>query len=70
LSTLLSNILEKFVSALREKGYCRQTVFDRYARIVSFLKVCSKKFGTKRVVELNDGPSRIPSLESSRWTTR
>ena len=53
-----ADILEKFVSALREKGYSKQTVFDRYARVVSFLKFCSTKFGTKRVVELNDGPSR------------
>ena len=53
-----ADILEKFVSALREKGYSKQTVFDRYARVVSFLKFSSTKFGTKRVVELNDGPSR------------
>ena len=53
-----SDVTEGFVGALREKGYSRQTVFDRYARVVSFLKFCSKKFGIGRVVELNDGPAR------------
>ena len=53
-----SDVTEDFIQALRDKGYARQTVFDRYARIVSFLKFCAKRFGTKRVVELNDGPAR------------
>jgi integrase len=53
-----SDVTQDFIQALRDKGYARQTVFDRYARVVSFLKFCSKRFGTKRVVELNDGPAR------------
>jgi len=53
-----SDVTEEFVQALQGKGYSRQTVFDRYARVVSFLKFCSKRFGTKRAVELNDGPAR------------
>ena len=31
---------------------------DRYARVVSFLKFCSKNYGCKQVVELGDGPPR------------
>jgi integrase len=50
------DVTETFVQALRAKEYSRQTIFDRYARIVSFLKFCSKKFACKRVVELGDGP--------------
>jgi integrase len=53
-----ADVTETFVQALRAKEYSRQTVFDRYARVVSFLKFCSKKFGCKRVVELGDGPPR------------
>jgi len=53
-----TDVTETFVQALRTKGYSRQTVFDRYARVVSFLKFCAKKYGCKRVVELGDGPPR------------
>ncbi len=33
----------KFVAALRKDGYARQTVFDRYARMIAFQNFCAKK---------------------------
>jgi hypothetical protein len=53
-----SDITEKFVSALKAEGYAKQTVFDRFARVVSFLKFCDKRYGCPRVVELKDAPPR------------
>jgi integrase len=44
------------VQKLEEFGYSEQTVYDRFAKVVSFLKWCEGEYGVRRCVTLKDGP--------------
>ncbi len=49
------DVAGKFVDKLREQGLAKQTVYDRYMKVVSFLKWCDKTYGVKRVAEMAMG---------------
>jgi integrase len=52
------DLTKAFVAALRREGLARQTVFDRFARMIAFQNFCSKKYGIPKVATLTDGPDR------------
>ena len=58
-----------FVDKLRAQGLADQTCYDRYMKVVSFLKWCEKTYGVKRVVEMSDGPQK-PKHSGDAGTNR
>jgi integrase len=54
----LIDVAGHFVDKLRAQGLAKQTVYDRYMKVVSFLKWCEKTYGVKRVAEMADGPQK------------
>jgi hypothetical protein len=63
------DVAGKFVDKLREQGLAKQTVYDRYMKVVSFLKWCDKTYGVKRVAEMSDGPQK-PQHSTDAGTNR
>ncbi len=57
-------VAETFVSRLEAKGYAPQTVYDKFAKVVSFLKWAEAEYGVKRLVTLKDGPAK-PRISGS-----
>jgi len=51
-------VAETFVGRLEAKGYSQQTVHDKFANVVSFLKWAEAEYGVKRQVTLKDGPAK------------
>jgi integrase len=58
-----------FVDRLRAHGLAKQTIYDRYMKVVSFLKWCEKTYGVKRVAEMGDGPQK-PKHSGDAGTNR
>jgi integrase len=54
----LLDVAGEFVDKLRAEGLAKQTVYDRYAKVVSFLKWCERTYDVKRVCTLADGPGK------------
>jgi len=54
----LLDVAGKFVDKMRADGYAKQTIYDRYAKVVSFLKWCERTYDVKRVCTLADGPAK------------
>jgi integrase len=54
----LHAVAGEFVDKLRSEGYAKQTIYDRYAKVVSFLKWCERTYDVKRVCTLADGPGK------------
>jgi integrase/recombinase XerD len=65
----LIDVAETFVDKLRARGLAKQTVYDRYMKVVSFLKWCEKTYGVKRVAEMADGPQK-PKHSGDAGTNR
>ena len=65
----LIDVAETFVDKLRAQGLAKQTVYDRYMKVVSFLKWCEKTYGVKRVAEMADGPQK-PKHSGDAGTNR
>ena len=65
----LVDVAGDFVDKLRAQGLAKQTVYDRYMKVVSFLKWCEKTYGVKRVAEMADGPQK-PKHSGDAGTNR
>jgi integrase len=65
----LVDVAGTFVDKLRAQGLAKQTVYDRYMKVVSFLKWCEKTYGVKRVAEMSDGPQK-PKHSGDAGTNR
>ena len=65
----LVDVAGHFVDKLRAQGLAKQTVYDRYMKVVSFLKWCEKTYGVKRVAEMSDGPQK-PKHSGDAGTNR
>jgi integrase len=65
----LIDVAGHFVDKLRAQGLAKQTVYDRYMKVVSFLKWAEKTYGVKRVAEMGDGPQK-PKHSGDAGTNR